>query len=154
MINRTGLDLQATQDNWLWKLELIRESGQGDSYFAWVGGFEYTLTGFAGTRADLGLVAEHLFDSRGRAGPQPFQNDLFAGLRLALNDADSSEMLVGVIQDLGGDASLFSLEASRRLGDRWKLEVEARVWSRVAKRDPFRGIAQDDFIQLSLLRYF
>jgi len=154
LIHRSALDLQATMDNWLWKLELIHESGQADSHVAWVGGFEYTLTGFAGTRADLGLLAEHLFDSRGHAGPNPFQNDLFAGLRLALNDVQSSEVLAGVIQDLRGDASLFSIEASRRLGDRWKLELEARLWSRVKQHDPFKAIARDDYIQFSVLRYF
>ena len=154
LVHRSGLDVQATMDNWLWKLEFIHESGQGDAHIAWVGGLEYTLYGIADSRADVGIVAEHQFDSHGHAGPSPFQNDLFVGLRLAFNDVKSTEVLAGVIQDLGGDASLLSIEGSRRLNENWKIEFESRLWSRVAKRDPFRAIAQDDYVQLNLVRYF
>ena len=135
-------------------MELIHQAGSGDTHIAWVGGFEYTITGFAGSQADLGIVAEHLFDSRGHAASNPFQNDLFAGVRLALNDANSSELLAGVIQDLSADANLFSVEASRRIGEHWKLELEARVWSGIAQRDPLNAIARDDYVQVNLLRYF
>ncbi|MGB5339328.1 MAG: hypothetical protein WBO06_09565, partial [Gammaproteobacteria bacterium] len=41
-IDQTSLDLQATLGDWLWKLEWLTRSGQGDRYSAAVGGFEYT----------------------------------------------------------------------------------------------------------------
>ena len=40
LINQTGLDLQLTQGGWLWKLEWINRSGQGDRFLGAVGGFE------------------------------------------------------------------------------------------------------------------
>lgn len=42
IISQIGLDLQFTGDSWLVKLEAIRRSGQGKSFLAGVGGFEYT----------------------------------------------------------------------------------------------------------------
>ena len=78
VVHRTSLDLQATRDAMLWKLEALHESGQGDSYLAWVAGFEYTWFGIdeSGT---LGLLVEHLFDGRGGNAPQPLENDVFRG---------------------------------------------------------------------------
>ena len=46
-INQTGLDLQLITGEWLWKSETIYRSGQGDSFFALTGGFEYTFVGIA-----------------------------------------------------------------------------------------------------------
>ena len=40
-------------------------------------------------------------------------------------------LLVGAIRDLSDGTSLFTLEASRRIGDRYKLTVEARLFSDV-----------------------
>src|SRR5690606_15671470 len=40
VIHQTGLSLQRIAGDWLWKLELIRRSGQGDTFTAAVGGFE------------------------------------------------------------------------------------------------------------------
>ena len=154
LIHQTSLDLQATKDAWLWKLEAIQQSGSGDGHIAWVAGFEYTLTGVANSRVDVGLLFEHLFDGRGANAPQPFENDAFAGLRLALNDEQSTEILGGVIQDLDTDSRAFSVEASRRLGERYRLEIELRAFSGVASADPLRPFARDDFVQVTLSRFF
>ncbi len=119
-IRQTSLDLQATKGDWLWKLEALHRSGQDDPYNAATGGFEYTTVGIAETDMDLGLLMEYLYDERGETAPVPFENDLFIGLRLTANDAQSSELLTGIIQDLDSSALMFNLEASRRLGSAWK----------------------------------
>jgi len=153
-VQRTGLELQATRGAWLWKLEAVFENGQGPSHLDWVAGFEFTFFNVGGGGADVGLLAEHLFDSRGDPSAQPFQNDLFLGLRLAANDASGSALLAGVIQDLSGSGLVASLEASRRLGERWRLELEGRMWSGIARDDRQRGFERDDHLLLRLLRYF
>jgi hypothetical protein len=153
-VHRTALDLQATKGAWLWKLEALHQSGQGPSFVAWVAGFEATRFGIAGTDADLGLLAEHLFDSRGAHATQPFENDLFLGMRLALNDAAGSELLSGVIHDLDGDGDLLAWEASRRVGNRWRLELEGRLWSGIPSLDLQAPLRRDDYLQFRLLRYF
>ncbi|MEM7250130.1 MAG: hypothetical protein AAF493_01815 [Pseudomonadota bacterium] len=154
LIHQTGLDLQMTTGNWLFKFEGIRRAGQGKPFIAAAGGFEYTLVGVAGTSADLGILAEYLYDERGDDAPQPFEDDLFAGVRLAFNDAASTELLAGAIRDLDGSATVFSVEASRRLGDRWKVELEVRLWSDIRSSDPFFSVRNDDHIQLTVSRFF
>ena len=154
VVHRTSLDLQATRDATLWKLEALHESGQGDSYVAWVAGFEYTWFGINESDMDLGLLVEHLFDGRGGNAPHPLENDVFAGVRLAFNDEASTELLAGVIADGEGDATNLNLEASRRIGERWKVELEARAWTAVDRDDAMYPLNRDDYVQLTLSRFF
>ena len=154
VVNRTSLDLQATRDAMLWKLEALHESGQGGSYFAWVAGFEYSWFGIDESGMDLGLLVEHLFDDRGANASHPLEDDVFAGLRLALNDENDTALLAGAIVDMEGDATNLTLEASRRVGDDWKIELETRIWTGVANDDPMVHLRDDDYLQLTLSRYF
>ena len=154
VVHRTSLDLQVTRDAMLWKLEALHESGQGDAWIAWVAGFEYTWFGIDESAVDLGLLVEHLFDGRGGNAPQPLENDVFAGLRLALNDEAGTDLLAGVIADVEGDATTVSLEASRRIGERWKIEIEGRAWIGVEGDDPMFPLRRDDYVQLTLSHFF
>ena len=154
VVHRTSLDLQATRDATLWKLEMLHESGQGAAYVAWVAGFEYTWFGIDESDLDLGLLVEHLFDGRGGNAPHPLENDVFAGMRLAVNDEASTELLAGVVSDAEGDSSALNLEASRRIGDYWKVELEARAWNGVEHDDPMAPLRRDDYVQLTLSRFF
>ncbi len=153
-IAQVGIDLQATKGDWLWKLEAIGRNGQGEDFAAFTGGFEYTFVGVLDSAADLGVLVEYLYDDRGAAGPAPFQDDLFAGFRLTLNDAQSSEILAGVIADRSSGARFYNLEASRRLGRSFKLAVEMRVFSGLEPSDPFFGLRADDYLQVELAWYF
>jgi len=154
-IDQTGIDVQATKANWLWKLEAIRRSGQGDSFAAATAGFEYTFVGVAESGIDVGIVSEYLFDDRDEDALTPFEDDLALGVRLTFNDAQSTELLFGVIADLDDDARVWSLEGSRRLRESWKLSVEARIFSDIPPEDSFLfGLRDDDFIQVELARFF
>lgn len=154
IINQTSLDLQYTGDEWLWKLEAIRRQGQGDTYFAATGGFEYTFVGIFDSDADLGIIGEYAWDDRGDDAPTPFENDVVIGTRLALNDVQSTELLSGVVFDLDSSAKFFTLEASRRLGDSWKLGLEARFSSSIPEDDPAYSLRTEDFLQLELAWFF
>ena len=160
VVHRTSLDLQATKEAMLWKLELLHESGQGDSYIAWVGGFEYTWYGINESESDLGLLVEHLFDGRGGTapspleGPPPLENDVFVGVRLGLNDEAGTELVAAVIADAEGDSTALTLEASRRIGDDWKVELEARAWNGVERDDPMAPLRRDDYVQVTMSRFF
>lgn len=154
LMRQTGLDLQATLGDWLWKLEAIHRSGDSERFNASTGGFEYTLVGIGGSAMDLGLLAEYLYDGRGSAATTPFENDLFLGIRLTANDMDGSELLTGVIRDLETSASMFNLEASRRIGNAWKVSAQIRFWFGVADDDPLYFLRHDDYCEISLARYF
>lgn len=153
-INQTGLDLQLVAGEWLWKLEALYRTGQGDSFFASVGGFEYTFVGIAETRMDLGIIGEWAYDVRGDSAPTAFENDLMLGLRLAVNDAASAELLSGLLQDLNNSSRVLSLEASRRFGDNWKATLEARGFFNLPESDPLFSLRNDDFIQFELAYYY
>lgn len=154
-IDQTGIDVQATKGNWLWKLEAIRRSGQGDSFAAATGGFEYTFVRVVQSDIDVGILSEYLLDDRDKDALTPFEDDLALGVRLTFNDTQSTELLFGVIADLDDDARIWRLEASRRLRESWKLSVEARVFSNIPPEDFFLfGLRDDDFIQVALARFF
>ncbi len=154
LIHQTSLDLQATLGDWLWKLETIYRSGMGDSYLALTGGFEYTLVGLLGTPWDLGLLSEYLYDDRGREALTTFENDVIVGLRLALNDAQSTEALLGLIFDRQNHARFWNLEASRRIGESWKLSFETRIFENIPADDFFAGFRKDDYVQVEMAWYF
>ncbi len=152
-INQSGLDLQGIIDIWLLKLELIHRSGQGESFQAWTTGFEYTFTGIFDSKADLGAIGEWLHDSRNEKAT-PFEDDLMFGLRLALNDMDSTELLLGVIQDLDHASKMISIEGERRFGDHWKAEVEGLIFLQQDQSDLLFTQRDDDFFQATVAYYF
>ncbi len=105
-------------------------------------------------RLDIGLVLEYLWDERGEDASQPFQNDMLAGLRLAFNDERSSDALIGIIRDLDHGSTTFSLEASTRLFESFRLSTELRAFSGTSD-DPFlRSLADEDFLRFELSYFF
>jgi len=156
LIHQTGLDIQATIDSWLLKLEYIHRSSDLESYAAATAGLEYTFYGIFSTTADFGIVLEYMHDDRDKMATTPFENDVMLGLRFAFNDTQSTDALIGVIKDADKDTTIYSIEASRRLGDAWKVNLEARFYNEIDKTDPllYYSVRQDDYIQLELVYYF
>jgi len=166
IIHQTSLDLQAIYGSWLWKLEAITRSGQGERINAAAAGFEYTFVGVRDTQLDVGVIAEYLYDSREEkldaaellsGSPltlSTFQDDLVLGTRLTLNDVDSTELLATVILDLEGGGQSYNLEASRRFGNDWKLSIEARGVSNVPDNRVLYSYRDDSRLRMELARYF
>jgi hypothetical protein len=115
------------------KLEAIARSGQGDTFFAATGGFEYTLYQLLGSGADLGLIGEYHHDGRDAVAPFTiFDDDVMVGARLALNDTDDTSFLGGVIVDVESQTTLMTVEFATRLAQGWKVELEGRLFPYVA----------------------
>jgi hypothetical protein len=165
-IDQTSIDLQAIYGSWLWKLEAITRSGQGDRINAAAGGFEYTFVGVNESQLDIGVISEYLYDSRGdELDPgkalsgkpfslSPFQRDLVLGARFTLNDVNGSELLASVILDLDGGGQSYNIEASRRLGNDWKLSLEARGVSNAPQDSTLSSFEDDTRLRMELARYF
>ena len=153
-IKQIGIDLQAIVEDWTWKLEAISRKSDIGNYIATTAGFEYTLYGIFESDSDLGIVIEHLYDDRNKLASSPFQNDITTALRWALNDVQSTEVLLGVITDLDESVVASFVEASRRIGDDFKLTVEARAFSNTVSGRPLHTFRQDDFLQVDLGWYF
>ncbi|KJY83308.1 hypothetical protein TW81_09950 [Vibrio galatheae] len=151
---QVGLDVQGIVGDWLWKLESIYRDSL-DHHTGLLSGFEYTIVGAFDTVWDLGLIAEYLYDSRGNNAQTVGQNDLFAGARLALNDEDSSELLLGISQDLdNSDVYSAKLEASSRINNHLSWAIDAWWFENETPDDLLYFARKDDFIEVSLEYYF
>lgn len=168
-IDQTGIDIQYIINEWLTKFEAISRSGYGNRYTSIITGFEYTTSNVFDTSISLGWVAEYLFDDRSEDADTLFDNDIFLGLRFALNDPASSQALVGVILDTDTKEAIYSVESSRRFGDSWKLTLNANIYSgaKSISNDSFVEIASaingdeksifiidDDYVEIKIARYF
>ncbi len=155
LINQAGLDVQYTLNEWLWKLEALGREGQGETFAAAVGGFEYTFFQAFGTDADIGLLAEYQYDGRDDDAPVTVaDNDVFAGARLALNDFQDTTALLGTVVDVENQSTALFIEAERRFGDNWKLELESRWFLNAERSDPLAAFEDDDLIQLRVSYFF
>ena len=154
-IKQTSLDVSYVVGEWLWKMESLYRTGQGnEDYFAWAGGFEYTSVGVFESSMDLGFVGEWLYDDREDDADTAFENDIAGGLRLTVNDAASSEALLGWVQDVDTSARLLFLEASRRFGNNWLLNLEVRLSLDQPDSDFLFDQRKDDLFQTELFYYF
>lgn len=156
IIHQFGIDIQYTYEEWLWKFEGIVREGQGDTFAATVAGFEYTFFQFADSDADLGILLEHLYDGRDRedAPVAGLENDLFAGVRYTFNDINDTAILAGVISDLEDESNSIRIEAERRIGDSWKIELEAQWFSNTRANSSSASVKDDDFTTLKISRFF
>ena len=165
-ITQGGVDIQYTTGPLLFKGEAIVRAGQGDTFFASVAGLEYTFYQVLGKSWDLGLLTEYLYDGRddgfiaepfGFATEAPFtifQNDVFAGARLALNDTQNSSFLTGVTIDADDQTTAMFIEAERRLAENWTIEFESRLFFNVDPNNLVDAFRDDDFMTFRLTRYF
>lgn len=155
IVNQTSLELQLTTESWLWKLEALSRLGETTTdYVSVTGGFEYSFSGVFDSVADVGMIVEYVYDDRGVGAPTPFANDWVVGARLAFNDVNATEVLVGLVFDPEDSARFTTLEASRRIGSSLKLEFEARLNSGLDPENPAYSLRTEDFLMARLKWFF
>lgn len=153
--NQVGLDAQWTRDAWLWKFEgITRDAGQQGRYWAMTAGVEYSLYQIMGSDADLGLITEVLLDDRGDMATTPFEDDIFVGGRLAMNDVAGSELLFGGIVDRSSGSTFLNLEGSRRLSNNWTIDLQMRAFLGVDPGERFHDLRNDDHLMVAFRRFF
>ncbi len=109
----------------------------------------------ADSAADIGALLELQYDGRDEDEPLTLaDNDLFVGIRLALNDTQNTTVLTGMGYDLETSETYFNIEAERRLGEDTVLELRARIFTNANPGDTSYAIENDDYLQLQLSRYF
>lgn len=173
-INQFGADIQATLDSWLWKFEAIYRSYNEalmddfdqlkqlglvsqsvEDYSAATAGFEYTYYSPFETNWDIGVLTEYQYDSREDGQVAIGQNDVFLGSRIAFNDAESSEVLLGFIQDLDSrDTQNFIIEMSTRIGRSVKLNVDVFLPMSDDASNVSSQFERDDYIQVGFNYYY
>jgi hypothetical protein len=150
LIHQGGLELQWTTASWLWKLEAITRSGQGPAFVAATGGFEYVVSSVLGSNVDAGPVVEYSYDGRENQTFNVFDHDIFGGIRVALNDDSDTQTLAGALTDVESGAVFGAVEASRRLGDNWKLALDGRFFVSDDPSEPHYYFRRDHYLQLDL----
>ena len=159
-IRQFGLDAQWTTGSLLLKLEAIRRSGARnltgveETFNAFVLGGEYTFFSLWNTGADLTLFAEWDRDGRGRRATNFYENDLFAALRLMLNDVQGTEVTVSVLHDLDKGQRIYGLELARRLSDAFSLDLGAVAITDIDRDDLYYDLRRDGFVQLGINYHF
>ncbi|MFT6157344.1 MAG: hypothetical protein ACI9I4_002261, partial [Neolewinella sp.] len=153
-MQQVSVEAQYTSETWLWKLEALNNSQINASYNAAVAGFEYSFYGLKEGLLDVGALLEIHIDSRDDASQVNLQNDLFLGTRLAFNDAESSELLVGGFLDLDDDSTSFRIEGARRIWNDAKLSIEAQVFGDIATDNIAYGFKDNDYLKLELQLFF
>lgn len=153
-ISQLGIELQANLESSLLKLEVIHNDNNQEDFWALQGGIEYSQYGIFDSNADLGWLVEYAWDERGKDSGTNFQNDIFFGSRLALNDVQSTEVLFGLSYDLDFKSTSVLLEASRRFGDNVKMSLDARFFESDEIEDSLWLVRRDDHIQLTVQYYY
>lgn len=154
-VQQFGIDVQATLESWLLKLEMTHRAGkQIDNHMNLVSGFEYSFYSVGESDTDIGIVFEYLYDDLGDDAYQPFQNDILFGLRFALNDEQSTEALVGILADVTGGGQIFTLEASRRIGNSFKVSLESATWLNTEEDPQLDGFKNEDLVTAKVAWFF
>jgi hypothetical protein len=100
-------------------------------------------------------LLEYQHDDRGPLEPATIaDNDAFAGVRLALNDTQDTTMLAGIGRDIRTGETFLNLEAERRLGQDYVLELRARAFAGAEPGDLTHAFADDSYLQVQISRYF
>ncbi|ODS24885.1 hypothetical protein AB835_01070 [Candidatus Endobugula sertula] len=153
-VTQVGVDLQATIDSWLWKLEAIQKDSRQDDYLASQVGVEYTLYGLNSTATDVGILVEYGWDERDYTADNTFQNDIFLGFRFTLNDPKDSALLISAGYDADFYTKSLLVEASTRFNDYWTIALEGVFVESRNVADPAAVLVDDDRLQLTVKRYF
>lgn len=155
-ITQVGLDGQYTAGSTLWKAEVIGRFDQRnlafekEDYVAAIAGLEHTLYGFADSNADIGLIAEYAYDSRGDDALTLFENDVVVGARLALNDIQDTSALFTTTVDTETAETLLRLEAERRIGEIAKLSIEGGAFLNTDDSSLADQLQDDHYVRATL----
>jgi len=157
IINQTGLEMVGVYDDLILKFEGATISGyQGDRIWALVGGFEYTFPNVDESGIDVGFLGEYLFDNRNyeNAPFTPFNNDIYGGARVSLNNADSTNLLLGAVVDVDYGSTILSLQAEHRIAENMLLSVDAQGFVFISDSDPLVFYKNSSYVQLRLSIFF
>jgi hypothetical protein len=130
LLHQGSADMQWTLGPFVLKAEALTRMWTEQRRVSVAGGVGAEYTIFKVVRdADLSFAAEMLWDTRAvDAPPTFFEHDAFGGARFAFNDTASTEISAGAIVDVFDGTTFGRLEASRRLGDHWRISADGNVF--------------------------
>lgn len=154
-LSQLSVELQWVTGALAVKLEALRRQREDGVTLAAVSGFEYTWGDAWATGYDLGLLMEYLYDQRSGTLDSLFDDELFIGGRMFLNDVANTQMLAGAIvnrENLGN--RLYGLEFSRSLAGDWRLAAKLRIFSAIPEEDPAQFLGSQDYLTVTVEHFF
>jgi hypothetical protein len=103
---------------------------------------------------DIGLLSEYIYDNRDDLALSGLQSDVFFGTRFAFNDIQDTQILIGAVIDVNRSTQMFSIEASRRIRNSWRVDLETRLFQNVSDREFVYIIQKDSFLKFSVSKFF
>jgi hypothetical protein len=178
-LGQAGLELQYLVGDWALKFEGTNKQLDSGDYNSIVTGFEYTFSDLGPWGEDIGILAEYLWNDRRDVNSRsflasdnplqgagdlslmipaeflsPFENDVFMGMRFALNDVNSTDFIAGVVCDLDSDTTVTMIEAGTRIGDSIRVTLNAYLFSTESEDSSFFFYRKDDVIEVKFNWYF
>lgn len=154
-IRQYGLTGVYAQGNTQIRFEGFLRDTEFEDFFAAILGVEYTFYDFLGGPGTMTAALEYHFDDRGPLQPTTvFEDDLFLGLNYSANDTSDSRVEFGLFYDLDTSSQLYSLSASRRIGDQFRVGMSANHVEAGQMQDPISQVDQDSFVEFSLSVFF
>ncbi len=152
-IEQAGFELLWVRGQSLVKLESVYRSTAADDFTGLGIGLEREFPRIGSTRNALTLYGEYYYDGRksGRSSPlTPFQNDIFLGLRLALNNLSSTEYELRFTHDLDYDSTFWELLAKTRIQRQWFIEVNLYQFVHVDNDPALKSFAADSRLAVNV----
>ena len=159
-IRQIGGTVQKNSGATLYKFEWLAKDGQKDAnfrrggYLASILGLEHTLYKAISDNGDLGFLMEYNFDSRRARSTDTLQDDIFMAIRLALNDSENTEMLLGSIFDLDGDGQIYQVDFGRRIHDSLTFGIRGAIYQNGRPGSNLYILRQDSWLEIDLRKYF
>lgn len=156
-IEQAGFELLWVRGQILVKLESIYRS-TGDDDFTGLGiGLEREFPRIGSAKNSLTLYGEYYYDGResDRISPlTPFQNDVFLGFRLALNDLRSTEYELRFTRDLDYDSTFWDVRAKTRIKQQWFIEASLYKFVHVDADPALRSFTSDSRLAVNVILGF
>lgn len=119
-ITQLGFDIQATFGDVLYKGEMIYRDNQYnydgniDDYTNYIVGLEHNSYGVFSQNWDLASIVEYAYDTRGSKSHHGYQNDLFLGARLVLNNIEDTQYFLSLQNDLDKNTRALTFNCESR----------------------------------------
>ena len=155
-ITQTGVDVQYIYGDTSLKAEAIRrtkqlnQSGIAEDYNAAIIGVEHTYFGVFDSNADLALFTEYARDTRKDDASSGFQDDVFAGAIITMNDVDDTQVRIISSYDRDYASKSITAEIERRVLDNINAEASLYAPAGLDGDTHFSSFKKDTRLHVSL----
>jgi hypothetical protein len=154
-IRQLGLTTVYAEGNTQLRFEGFLREASGERFVGAIVGGDHSFHNLMGGDGTLTLALEYHYDDR--SGRQPvtvYDDDVFVGVNFIANDTNDSRFNLGVFYDLDQSSQIYTLSASRRIGERLRVGINANHVVSDSLTDPLSSVDGNSYIEFSLSAFF